>query len=140
MNMNNKKTNWEDIFQMICATAIIVACIFHCTPAASQTTEQVRKELHRQQVPQAHIVLAQARLETGNFTSNRCKKDHNLFGIKHNGRYARYRTWQDSIRDYKQRISSRYKGGDYLAFLKRIGYAKDPAYQDKVRKIAKTSK
>lgn len=138
--MNNEKINWEDIFQMICATAIIITCILHCTPSYSQTSDQVRKELHRQQVPHANIVLAQARLETGNFTSNRCKRDHNLFGIKHNGRYARYRTWQDSVADYKKRISSRYKGGNYYSFLKRIGYASDAKYNNKLQKIIRTSK
>lgn len=135
MNMNNEKTNWEEIFQMICATAIIVACIFHCTPAVSQTTEQVRKELHRQQVPHAHIVLAQARLETGNFKSDRCRRDKNLFGIKHNGKYAKYSTWQASVADYKKRISARYKGGDYYAFLKRIGYASDKLYISKLKQF-----
>lgn len=105
-----------------------------------QTIEQVRAELQRQGVPHANIVLAQARLETGNFTSQRCKRDHNLFGIKHNGRYARYSRWQDSVTDYKRCISSRYNGGDYYAFLRRIGYASDPAYQSKVRNIVKTSR
>ena len=100
-----------------------------------QTIEQVRQELQRQGVPHANIVLAQARLETGNFTSLRCKRDHNLFGIKHNGRYARYARWQDSVTDYKQRISSRYNGGDYYAFLRRIGYASDKHYTAKLRRF-----
>jgi len=138
--MNNEKTNWEEIAQLICTTAITVACIFHCTPSCSQTSDQVRAEIHRQGLPHPHIVLAQARLETGNFRSERCRRDKNLFGIKHNGKYAKYSTWQASVADYKKRISARYKGGDYLAFLKRIGYAKDPAYQDKVCKIVRTSK
>ena len=106
-----------------------------CCPA--QTIEQVERELARQQVPQARIVLAQARLETGNFTSQRCKRDHNLFGIKHHNRYAKYRTWQESITDYKKCISSRYHGGSYYEFLRRIGYAKDPLYQEKLRNIVK---
>ena len=102
-----------------------------------QTVDQVRQELHRQGVPHADIVLAQARLETGNFTSQQCRTKHNLFGIKHRGRYASYRTWQDSVADYKARISSRYNGGDYFAFLRRIGYAKDPQYLQKVRRCMK---
>lgn len=133
----DKKQLRPDFGEVMMIIAIILAISTCCR---AQTIDQVAKELHRQQVPQAHIVLAQARLETGNFKSDRCRRDHNLFGIKHGNRYARYSTWQDSIKDYKQRISSRYKGGDYLAFLKRIGYAKDPAYQDKVRKIVRTSK
>lgn len=109
--------------------------------AAGQTIDQVAKELHRQNVPHAKIVLAQARLETGNFRSDRCRIDHNLFGMKRGRRYAKYRCWQDSVRDYKERISSRYDGKEnYYAFLKRIGYAKDHAYQSKVKHIIATSK
>ena len=119
---------------------IVLAFLFLALFCQAQTVDQVAKELHRQQVPHAKIVLAQARLETGNFTSNRCKRDHNLFGIKHNGKYARYRTWQDSIKDYKQRISSRYQGGDYYQFLAKIGYAEDAAYRKKVMNIVRTSK
>ena len=119
---------------------IIIPLLLLASPCQAQTADLVLRELQAQGIPHANIVLAQARLETGNFKSDRCRRDHNLFGIKHGNRYARYSTWQDSIRDYKRRISARYKGGDYLAFLKRIGYTKDPAYKDKVRKIVRTSK
>ena len=37
---------------------------------------------------------------------------------------------------YKKFIQHRYKGGNYLAFLKRIRYAEDPGYIRKVAKIA----
>ena len=101
----------------------------------AQTIEQVERELIKQKVPHHKIVLAQARLETGNFKSKGCKIHHNLFGIKHNGKYARCTTWQDSIKDYKERISSRYKGGNYLLFLKKIKYAKDPKYTHKLKQF-----
>ena len=101
----------------------------------AQTIEEVEREIRRQGLPHPNIVLAQARLETGNFTSRMCKSHHNLFGIKHNGKYARYRHWRESIADYKKRISSRYSGGDYYAFLKRIGYAKDPKYINKLKRF-----
>lgn len=117
---------------------LMVVCV--ALSAGAQTKAEVERELRKQRVPHAEIVLAQARLETGNFTSRRCREDKNLFGIKHGKRYAKYRRWQDSVADYKERISSRYKGGDYLLFLKRIGYAEDVAYRDKVRHIVKTSK
>ena len=102
----------------------------------AQTIEQVERELIKQNVPHHKIVLAQARLETGNFTSKGCRVHHNLFGIKHNGRYARYTTWKDSIKDYKERISSRYTNGDYYTFLKRIKYAEEKNYTEKIKKIA----
>lgn len=117
---------------------LMVVCV--ALSATAQTTAEVERELHKQKVPHAEIVLAQARLETGNFTSRRCREDKNLFGMKRGKRYAKYKRWQDSVTDYKERISSRYRGGDYLLFLKRIGYAKDPAYQSKVRHIVRTSK
>lgn len=116
------------------ATTTIIAVAF-ALGVAAQTTEQVRAELQRQGVPHANIVLAQARLETGNFTSRRCRVGHNLFGIKHRGKYARYANWQDSVTDYKRCISSRYMGGDYYAFLRRIGYASDPHYTAKLRRF-----
>ena len=115
--------------------ALLLAISMH-----GQTREQVKAEIHRQGVPHPDIVLAQARLETGNFTSRRCKVQHNLFGIKHDGKYASYPRWQDSVTDYKKCISSRYNGGDYYAFLKRIKYAADVRYTDKVRNIVRTSR
>ena len=84
------------------------------------------------------FVLAQAVLETGHFTSPVCKNYHNLFGLydsKHKD-YYRFARWEDSVVGYQKFIQYRYKGGNYLQFLKRIGYAEDPRYTITVAKIA----
>lgn len=83
-------------------------------------------------------VLAQAVLETGNFKSNVCRNYNNLFGLYNSRKkeYYRFHRWEDSVIGYKKFIQHRYKGGNYLAFLKRIGYAEDPGYVRKVAKIA----
>ena len=84
------------------------------------------------------FVLAQAVLETGHFTSPVCKNYHNLFGLydsKHKD-YYRFARWEDSVIGYQKVIQYRYKGGNYLQFLKRIGYAEDPRYTTTVAKIA----
>ena len=84
------------------------------------------------------FVLAQAVLETGHFTSPVCKNYHNLFGLydsKHKD-YYRFARWEDSVVGYQEFIQYRYKGGNYLQFLKRIGYAEDPRYTTTVAKIA----
>ena len=84
------------------------------------------------------FVLAQAVLETGHFTSPVCKNYHNLFGLydsKHKD-YYRFDRWEDSVVGYQKFIQYRYKGGNYLQFLKRIGYAEDPRYTTTVAKIA----
>lgn len=85
------------------------------------------------------FVLAQAVLETGNFGSNVCRNYHNLFGLydSRNKCYYKFARWEDSVIGYQKFIQYRYKGGNYLAFLRRIGYAEDPHYTSKVAQIAR---
>lgn len=115
--------------------AILTVLLLAASVSHGQTVSDVRAEIVRQGLPHPDIVLAQARLETGNFKSRRCRVDKNIFGIKHSGRYAKYRRWQDCVSDYKRRISSRYAGGDYYAFLRKIGYARDPKYINKLKQF-----
>lgn len=85
------------------------------------------------------FVLAQALLETGHFSSRVCKEYNNLFGLydSKNHDYFRFARWEDSVIGYKRMIQHRYKGGNYLHFLRRIGYAEDARYINKVAQIAK---
>ena len=115
---------------------LILLLAFFPIFAFAQTRQDVLKELHRQQVPHPNIVLAQARLESGNFKSDFYKRTNNLFGLKKGKKYATYKTWRDSIKDYKLRISARYQGGSYYKFLTKIGYAKEKTYTQKVKEIA----
>ena len=85
------------------------------------------------------FVLAQAVLETGHFTSHVCKEYNNLFGLydsRHHD-YYRFSRWEDSVVGYQKFIQYRYKGGNYLRFLDRIGYAEGKNYTKKVAEIAK---
>lgn len=86
------------------------------------------------------FVLAQAVLETGNFSSRVCKEYNNLFGLydSKNRDYYRFERWEDSVVGYGKMIQYRYKGGNYLHFLKRIGYAEDPRYITKIARMAKS--
>lgn len=103
----------------------------------AQTRAEVLKELQRQNIPHAIIVLAQARLESGNFKSAFYKRTNNLFGLKKGRKYKEYPTWQKSVEDYKKHISSRYKGGSYYAFLEQIGYAENKNYIKLLKDINK---
>lgn len=87
-------------------------------------------------------VLAQALLETGYFSSRVCRDYNNLFGLydSKNKDYYRFQRWQDSVIAYHKFIQYRYKGGNYLVFLKRIGYAEDPLYQVKVARMVEVIK
>lgn len=86
------------------------------------------------------FVLAQALLETGHFSSRVCKEYNNLFGLydSKSRDYFRFARWEDSVVGYKKMIQYKYKGGNYLNFLKRIGYAEDPMYIQKIAKMAKS--
>jgi len=85
------------------------------------------------------IVIAQALLETGYFTSRVCTECNNLFGLRRpsNGNYYVFEKWEDSVKAYRDYVQYKYKGGDYFQFLNRIGYAEDREYVYKIWQIAK---
>lgn len=85
------------------------------------------------------FVLAQSVLETGYYQSKVCREYNNIFGLydSRHGDYYHFRRWEDSVIAYQKYIQYRYKGGDYLLFLKRIGYAEDPGYIRKVARLAR---
>lgn len=112
-----------------------IALWMECDYLCAQTRAEVLQEIKRQNIPHPAIVLAQARLETGNFKSDYYRRTRNLFGIKKGGKYAIYRNWRDSVMDYKRLVSSRYDGGSYYSFLRRINYASDPNYIEKLKEI-----
>jgi len=96
-----------------------------------------------------HIVMAQAEIETGHFTSQIFKENHNLFGMKvatkrpttnkgeENG-HAYYENWKESVVDYAfysaQYLSDIKTEKEYLQYLSR-SYAEDTTYVFKIKKI-----
>ena len=101
------------------------------------TESNVYNELKRQGIKHPKIVLAQSKLETGLYTSKVCKQYNNLFGLMKGKSYRKFNHWTESITYYKNHIQSRYKGGDYYAFLSKIGYAEDNKYCYKLKKLIK---
>jgi hypothetical protein len=103
-----------------------------------------------------HIVLAQATLETGGFRSKVFKQNHNLFGMKQSLRrpttckgtknnHAYYDHWESSVEDYGyyQATSGLIKARtdqQYYNLLSQMGYAEDPNYILKVKKLAEELK
>lgn len=83
------------------------------------------------------VVLAQGKLESGNFKSDYFLNSNNLFGLKDSkGRYRKFKYWTQSVKLYTNVIQRRYKPPEnYFRFLWRIRYAKDPRYIKKLKKI-----
>lgn len=96
-------------------------------------------EINKNGIKYPRIVLAQAILETGWFKSSVCRNKHNLFGLTNprTGEYYEFSHWTESVRAYYTKVQYRYKGGNYLLWLKKIGYAEDPGYIRAVIKVLK---
>ena len=95
------------------------------------------------------VVLAQARLETGNFTSKVFKENNNLFGMKlprvrnttaigEQNSHATYASWLQSVADYKlwqDEVVKKYRTKRaYLRYLSK-NYAEDKKYIHKLKQM-----
>ncbi|MBD5358350.1 MAG: glucosaminidase domain-containing protein [Bacteroides sp.] len=103
------------------------------------TIPNLMAEIKRNNIKYPKIVLAQAILETGWFRSSVCRNKHNLFGLTNprTGTYYEFNHWTESVAAYYSKVQYRYKGGNYLLWLKKIGYAEDPGYIRAVIKVLK---
>lgn len=102
------------------------------------------------EIQHPHIVLAQMKIESGNYKSSIAIGNNNYFGMRQpsarvtvslgskNG-YARYRSWVYSVLDYalwQRQYAWNLTEEQYLAKLGRT-YAEDPNYASKVKKLSK---
>lgn len=94
------------------------------------TIPNLYQEIVNNGIRHPKIVLAQAILETGWFRSKACRNRNNLFGLTNpsTGKYYEFSHWTESVRAYYTKVQYRYKGGNYLVWLRDIGYAEDPRY------------
>ncbi len=114
------------------------------------TIENLRLVLDFYRVKNPEIVLRQAMLESGGFTSSLFKRSNNLFGMKVpryresvtkgfimalEGKFAFYSYWTDSVKDYKLWQDTSPVDTDYYTYLKKRGYAEDPRYKEKLNRI-----
>lgn len=83
------------------------------------------------------IVLNQAKLETGNFTSPRFIKYNALFGFQTSDTdVIKYKSWKESVIAYKAWQMKRLKTNeDYYKFLIRSHYAADSNYIKKLKQF-----
>lgn len=98
-----------------------------------------------------HIILAQAKLESGHFKSTIFLENNNMFGMREaklranlakgtNRAHAYYNNWQESVLDYAlyyaTYLSDIRTEGEYFEYL-RQNYAEDPTYVQRLKEIIK---
>ena len=102
---------------------------------SSLVDSNVYREIVANKIHHPDIVLAQAKLETGNYKSKACTVYNNLFGLrKPDGSYYKFNSWKESVQAYKDWVQNKYTPpNDYYDFLDSIGYAEDESYTNKLR-------
>ena len=108
-----------------------------CVSSYGQTKKEVYDYLISIDCKYPEIVTAQAVLETGHFKSYSCRKRKNLYGLWNHKKQEFYEfdSWEDSCNAYLTKIQYKYTGGDYYVFLEELGYAADPDYISKLKRI-----
>ena len=111
--------------------------------------ENLRAVIKRFGIRFPDIVIAQAKLETGHFTSKSFTKHNNLFGMKvpksrltvatgESFGHARYEHWTYSVMDYalfQSSFARKIRTKDkYLLYLQR-NYAESKTYTDNLRRL-----
>lgn len=91
------------------------------------------QELINSNIKFSDIVLKQAFLETGTFTSYSFSNRHNLFGFQGQNGYLEFKDWKECVKYCKEWQDKYYKGGDYYDFLEKLPYAQDSTYVSVLR-------
>jgi len=115
------------------------------------TPDLLKQAMFFEGVYAPEIVFTQAKLETGNFSSDLFVNGCNLFGMRYpavrdtyaTGVYkyhASYNTWVSSVKDIvlwqDWYIEKGFDLSNYLVFLQRVGYAKDKQYITKLKDMS----
>jgi len=118
----------------------------------SFTEDRLIREIKRLNFKFPHIVLAQSKLETLNYTSTIFLENNNLFGMKEakvrlntaqgtERSHAYYSSWQESLIDYALYAATYLKTlnteTQYYNYLEQY-YAEDPEYVKKLKRLVET--
>ena len=102
-----------------------------------QDTTGVRQMIVAYDIKHPDIVMRQLCLESGYLNCKDCSWAccNNPFGMYYKGAYLKYDNLEDAIESYKRWQTYHYKGGDYYAFLERVGYATEPTYVERLKRM-----
>lgn len=147
------------LFFSIPIGSYITVKIFSDVPDYMFTNDKFKEEkligyIKELRIKFPHIVMAQALVESGNYSSMLFKKNNNLFGMRNPGirsttskgsrfGYAYYDSWRESVLDYA--LFSAYNSknikteNEYFQFLGKI-YAEDSSYISTLKNVIEKNK
>ena len=113
--------------------------------------QRLIEKIKKLNLPYPHITLAQAKLETGDYSSKIFRENHNLFGMKEarvrinlaqgtQYNHAYYNNWEESVLDYSFWYASyarKCKTEDELFQLLDAQYAEATYYVQSLKQIIK---
>ena len=100
------------------------------------TIENVKIAIIDAGIKYPEIVLRQVILETGWLKCTKCSLSrNNIFGFWYKKKYIQFDNWKDCVAYYKRWQDRHYSGGDYYVFLKKVGFATDPSYVNRLKSI-----
>jgi hypothetical protein len=147
-----KKLLFLILFSVVLLSAVAPAeynnfVILQSEPIYYLDMRDINQLLIKHNIHHRNIVRAQIMLETSYLSSELCKVNKNLVGMKHPKRretmsvqsnlgHALYKSYSDCVKDISiyQRLFY-IPGEDYFIFLQRIGYAQDPQYIEKLKSL-----
>ena len=149
----NQEEEIEEVSIGVLRDPVDILMYIHKAGRDSITLDNARALIDTLNIEHPHIVLAQMKLESGNFKSDLAKNNDNFFGMKYPRQratvaqgvdrgYAYYRSWSYSVLDYaiwQRRYASGLTEEEYLEMLSEK-YAEDKAYVRKVKSIADSIK
>ena len=119
------------------------------------TPQRLKAYILQLNIKYPYIVLAQAEIESGHFTSKLFKENHNIFGMRlANQRpttalgtendFAYYHCWKESVEDYAMYsaayLSNIHTEEQYLQYLKQTYDKQDTNYVSAIHKIINDEK
>lgn len=123
---------------------IFIFLMFSFSETKEQELGSFKEALKATDIQYKEIVLKQAILETGWFTSSIYKENKNAFGFFYKGEFKGFNSLEHCLKYYEDWQCKHYKGGDYYDFLEClyetpkgdcIRYAEDEDYISKLKKI-----
>jgi hypothetical protein len=144
-------TNNYIINKFINTTEVTDTLTIHGQPFSEEALVETLKNCN---VKYPYIVLAQAKLESGHFSSKVFKQNHNMFGMRkahqritaaesEKNTYAYYRDWKDCLYDYAMyQATVLCDVSNEEEYFAKLGarYAEDSTYVSKLKNIINSEK